>query len=423
MSRQASIPSYRLHKQSGQAIVTLPDGLGGRRDGTLGQYNTPESRAEYCRVLAEWEANCRRVPDRAPVNDLTMNELMRDYLAFVDGYYVKAGQPTSEPDNIRQALRFVKPLYAHTPAAEFGPLALKAVRKAMIQHPITKTRKVKNPETGEITVETRVLRLGLSRRLINKQMDRIRRMFGWAVEEELLPSSVREALSHVKGLRRGRGDARETSRIRPVPEALADAILPHLPQMLQTMVQVQRLTGCRPQELVSMRTVDFDMTGSEWEYRPGRYKTQHHDEGPDRERVIFIGPQAQRLLRPYLVLDMTSPLFCPSRSEEQRNGKRRAQRQSPMTPSQAARQPRGRGKHPFRDHYSVASYRRAVQRAWASGESTWWAWRPCLRVSPQNKVKTPSMSDKPGLQEPGIFRSWYRTCPWPTARMRTSIIV
>jgi hypothetical protein len=55
MPRRHSVPSYRLHKQSGQAIVTLTDGLGGRRDVLLGKYGTPESRAEYARVLAEWE--------------------------------------------------------------------------------------------------------------------------------------------------------------------------------------------------------------------------------------------------------------------------------------------------------------------------------------------------------------------------------
>jgi hypothetical protein len=36
MPRRNQIPVYRLHKQSGQAIVTLPNGLGGRRDFTLG---------------------------------------------------------------------------------------------------------------------------------------------------------------------------------------------------------------------------------------------------------------------------------------------------------------------------------------------------------------------------------------------------
>src|SRR5262249_13187499 len=61
MSRHKTVPSYRLHKQSGQAVVTLPDGLGGRRDALLGKYGTAESRAEYLRALAEWEANGRRL--------------------------------------------------------------------------------------------------------------------------------------------------------------------------------------------------------------------------------------------------------------------------------------------------------------------------------------------------------------------------
>ena len=44
MSRpRNAIPSYRLHKQSGQAIVTLTDAVGTRRDVLLGPCNTPES--------------------------------------------------------------------------------------------------------------------------------------------------------------------------------------------------------------------------------------------------------------------------------------------------------------------------------------------------------------------------------------------
>ena len=60
MSSKPRIPSYRRHKQSGQAVVTLPDGFGRRRDVLLGKYGSPESRQEYLRVLAQWEANGRR---------------------------------------------------------------------------------------------------------------------------------------------------------------------------------------------------------------------------------------------------------------------------------------------------------------------------------------------------------------------------
>jgi hypothetical protein len=74
MPRRNHIPAYRLHKQSGQATVTLPDGLGGRRDFTLGEYGSPESRAEYARLLAQWEANNRRMPQPAAVADGSINE-------------------------------------------------------------------------------------------------------------------------------------------------------------------------------------------------------------------------------------------------------------------------------------------------------------------------------------------------------------
>jgi hypothetical protein len=39
-------PSYRLHKPTGQAVVTL-----NCQDRYLGRYGTPESRAEYDRLL------------------------------------------------------------------------------------------------------------------------------------------------------------------------------------------------------------------------------------------------------------------------------------------------------------------------------------------------------------------------------------
>ncbi len=78
-----SVPSYRLHRQSGQAVVTLPDGLGGRRDVLLGKFGTAESRQEYARVISEWEATGRRLPPpsaegSAPslsVNELALPEL------------------------------------------------------------------------------------------------------------------------------------------------------------------------------------------------------------------------------------------------------------------------------------------------------------------------------------------------------------
>src|SRR5215831_5695108 len=112
MSRRRTVPAYRLHKQSGQAVVTLTDGLGNRRDVLLGRYETPESRAEYARVILEWETSGRRLPSKsaeasAPA-DLSINELMLAYLRHAEGYYVKEGERTTQQHRIRQSLRPVK---------------------------------------------------------------------------------------------------------------------------------------------------------------------------------------------------------------------------------------------------------------------------------------------------------------------------
>jgi hypothetical protein len=58
-------------------------------------------------------------------------------------------------------MRYVKRLYGHTPARDFGPLALKAVRKERVHHPITRTVKVKDPKTGEEKEAVKLLCQGL----------------------------------------------------------------------------------------------------------------------------------------------------------------------------------------------------------------------------------------------------------------------
>ena len=61
------IPSYRKRKDRNQALVTLTDAVTKRRrDYWLGEYGTPASRERYHRLIAEWEANGRRLPDPEP---------------------------------------------------------------------------------------------------------------------------------------------------------------------------------------------------------------------------------------------------------------------------------------------------------------------------------------------------------------------
>jgi hypothetical protein len=54
------VPSYRRHKPTGQAVVTLNG-----KDHYLGKWNTAASRAEYGRVTGEWLAGGRCLPEAA----------------------------------------------------------------------------------------------------------------------------------------------------------------------------------------------------------------------------------------------------------------------------------------------------------------------------------------------------------------------
>jgi integrase len=326
MSRRPTVPSCRLHKQSGQAVVTLPDGLGGRRDVLLGKYDTETSKQEYRRVVLEWEANGRRPPvvgaeGSAPA-DLTVNELILAYWHFAEGYYVKNGEPTSQQERVQRSLKPLKELYGHTMAKLFGPLALKAVREWMV-------------------------RAGWTRGHVNSCVGCVKRAFKWAVENEMVPPSVYHGLQAVAGLKKGRSGAKETQPVRPVPDEHVDAVLPFLTPPVRAMVQVQRLAGMRPCEVVIMRPCDIDWgSGKTWVYRPESHKTEHHGIA----RVIFLGPQAQEVLRPFLDRAPGAYLFSPRQAVEGylRATGRRVRHARSRTPG---------------ERYAVSSYDRAIANA------------------------------------------------------------
>jgi integrase len=325
-------PSYRLHKPTGQAVVTLCG-----RDHYLGKHGTPASRAEYDRLIAEWLCNGRPfIPAAATTHpaQLTVSEVMLAYLRHAEGYYVKNGRPTSEVRNIKLALRPLRARYGHTPAIAFGPLALKAVRQAMVES-------------------------GLCRNEVNKRTRHVVRMFRWAVENELIPAAVHHGLKAVAGLRKGRTEAREREPVRPVPEEHVEAVRPFVSRQVWAMIELQRLTGMRPGEVVIMRTADLNMTGPVWSYRPASHKTEHHG----CERVIYLRPRAQEVLRCWLRTDRAAYLFSAREAVDESLATRRKERISPMTPSQATRRCKGRRSRFLGDHYTTDSYTRAIARA------------------------------------------------------------
>jgi integrase len=172
----------------------------------------------------------------------------------------------------------------------------------------------------------------------------------------MVPPSVHHGLKAVPGLRRGRADVRESEPVRPVPDAFVDAIAPHVSRQFWTMIELQRLSGMRPGEVCSMRTIDVDTSGRIWIYTPESHKTEHHG----RERRIYLGPKAQETLRPWLRPELTAYLFSPADAEAERRSEQRENRKTRVQPSQRNRRRRKPRKAPG-ERYTADSYRRAIE--------------------------------------------------------------
>ena len=183
-------------------------------------------------------------------------------------------------------------------------------------------------------------------------------MFKWGVSRELVPPAVQTALSTVEGLRIGRSAARESKPVAPVPDEVVDATLPYLPPVVAAMVCFERLTGCRPGEVCTIRPCDVERSGEVWQYRPESHKTEHHG----RQRIIYIGPQAQIVLSPYLLRDAQAPCFQPVESERKRHEAMRSRRRTRVQPSQWNRRKARPARQP-KTAYDRNSYARAVKRA------------------------------------------------------------
>ena len=332
-----AVPKYRKHRASGQAVVTI---FG--RDHYLGPHGTKVSRDAYDRLIAEFLASGRKniAPDNVLEVETTVVEVLAAYWKYCQGYYRKDGKPTSEVEAMKVVIRDIKADFARLPVAQFGPNALKRVRDRWIAR-------------------------GLTRPGINKYQRRATRIFRWAVAEELAPPSVIQALAAVTGLRKHRSTAPEPPPILPVAIPVVEKTLPHLPATLADMVRFQLLTGARPGEVCKLRPGNVDRSGDVWEFRVDGHKTEHHG----RIRTVFIGPEAQKILTPYLLRAPADSCFSPAEVMAKQREERHSRRVTPLSygnrPGKRAgtRELKGAKPRSPGDSYTNSSYRRAIHYA------------------------------------------------------------
>lgn len=316
-------PSYLLHKPSGQARVRING-----RDVYLGPHNSPESWQKYHELLARFPTPESRVNVITESDSTTVAELVARYMKHANSWY---SHNPDEKYRIKAAIKPLIELCGSVAVNDFSPKRLKAVRQTMVDRG--------NIRTGR----------PLTRKYVNQITGVITRIFKWGVAEELVPVTVYQALKTVGRLQKGRtSNLKESNRIKPVPEEHIPPVLKTVSDEIATMIQIQLLTGMRPDEVTTIRPCDIQNDGEPWVYtissRFDNSSTEHGSKTDYLEDVeakdVLIGPQAQELLQPWIEKrEANQYLFDPREV--------------------AARHSCVSG---VRDHYNDESYCQAVQR-------------------------------------------------------------
>jgi integrase len=289
----ARLPSYRLHKASGQACTKIRG-----RIYYLGPFGSAESKTKFDLLLGEYFLSNRSATFGIDPNELTMAEVANVYLDHAREYY----KGSTEAKNLVLALRPVAEVFPRKLVSEFGSAQFKLIQQWWI-------------------------RRGASRQYVNKQCKRLVRAIKWLCAEGLMPVSSFEQIKCVEPLRRGRTPAQETKPIVPVLDTHVEKTLPHLSSVVAAMVRFQRLTGCRPGEVVRVKPEMVDRTHVVWEIHLQEHKTAYRG----KQRTIFVGPAAQEVLKPYL--DRKPDAFCfqPIEAMRENRAQRHAARTTPLS--------------------------------------------------------------------------------------------
>ena len=161
---------------------------------------------------------------------------------------------------------------------------------------------------------------GLSRGVVNQRMGRIKRIWKWAAEEGLVKAEAAAVVALLRPLQRNRSQARETEKVRAIDRSVVEATLPYLPLPVRLMVQVQMLTGMRPEEVREMRPRDLDRRGEIWVYDlTDRHKMAYKT----REKRIYIGARGQAAINCIARWDQPDlPVFRPADATTRQTNRR-----------------------------------------------------------------------------------------------------
>jgi integrase len=282
MPRKAAWPpKVQFHRASGRDRIRVNGD-----DYYLGPHDSEESRVELARLMVELAAG--RAPAPAlPGEDPSVAQVVEAWRASPQG---EVRLSARDRCHYRLALAALVGPHAETPAAAFRARQLREVRDLMV--------------AGR----------GWCPRHANRQVGRLRALWRWAEEQELVPAGSWHQLRTLPELRTQPAKRREVMREE------VDRIAAQCRAPVRAMLWLLWHTGMRPAEVVIMRPCDIDTgggatrnvapaneapggaektlknVGDVWVYRPASHKKAWRGES----REVALGPACQQILAPWL---------------------------------------------------------------------------------------------------------------------------
>ena len=246
-----------------------------------GKYQSPESLAAFEKSLGffllhgtapPWVGQPQQRPSSpaGPRTDLaevladgpTVEEICHQFTRHrMPGYCY------SEQCHYRTAMRDLCFLYAARPADSIGKRELLEVRALFV-------------------------RAGKCLKGCNGQTRRVKAVFQWAADHELVPDAVPLNLQALRNLKHG--EAPTPPRKQAVSDELVRQTCQHLPREAVDIINVLRHSGARSGELYQLRVKDLQMAAKDlWIYQPAKHKNAYRG----HSRTILFGPQSLAILK------------------------------------------------------------------------------------------------------------------------------
>jgi len=276
------------HSGSGQARIKVNG-----RHVYLGVFGSAASHAEYRRLKALWEAGRPTTPPRrrVPSSLRLVRDLIHGFLQWAKGEFTQRdGTVRQELANLVNGLRPLLVVYGETELADFTAQSLEDLLAVVAAGTWPGAKKP------------------WSRHVANAALSRWRKVWKWGESKGHVPPGTYGNLRTVAGLAEGK--AAEHNEVPPVAEADLEKTLPHLAPWARAAVELLRLTGARPTEILSLVPAAIGKGGvvelapgylvklpvTVWATQPRKHKGKRKG----KRRVILYGPRAQAVLAPLL---------------------------------------------------------------------------------------------------------------------------